>query len=205
MNLRKALFGILVLGLAGCSLAPFYQRPALPTAASYPGLEDAAGATAPSVDQVGWRDFFADLRLQELIAQALANNRDLRLAMARVEEARGLYGVQRADQFPNISGVATGEKYRLPADLSPTGNSLTAEQYSATLSLSAWELDFWGRVRNLTAAALESYLATMRRGAPSLSAWLPRLPIPICWSGSWTSWSPLPNPPWPAARNPIGS
>ncbi len=160
MNLRKALLGILVLGLAGCSLAPFYQRPALPTAASYPGLEDAAGATAPSVDQVGWRDFFADLRLQELIAQALANNRDLRLAMARVEEARGLYGVQRADQFPNISGVATGEKYRLPADLSPTGNSLTAEQYSATLSLSAWELDFWGRVRNLTAAALESYLAT---------------------------------------------
>jgi len=131
MNLRKALLGILVLGLAGCSLAPFYQRPALPTAASYPGLEDAAGATAPSVDQVGWRDFFADLRLQELIAQALANNRDLRLAMARVEEARGLYGVQRADQFPNISGVATGEKYRLPADLSPTGNSLVTVRNEA--------------------------------------------------------------------------
>jgi multidrug efflux system outer membrane protein len=80
--------------------------------------------------------------------------------MRRVEEARGLYGIQRADLLPSISAGAMGSRSRVPGDLSPTGRAVTSDQYQATLNLSTWELDFWGRVRSLTTAALESYLAT---------------------------------------------
>ncbi|NVN91219.1 MAG: efflux transporter outer membrane subunit [Desulfuromonadales bacterium] len=160
MDPRNILFGSLMTLLAGCSLAPFYQRPAMPTATSYPGVNGAAAQANQGSDQLGWRDFFTDTRLRELIAQALENNRDLRIAMQRVSEARGLYGIQRADRLPDISAAATATRARVPAALSPTGRAVTANQFEATLNLSAWELDFWGRVRNLTTAALESYLAT---------------------------------------------
>ncbi len=160
MKVRKILLGILVMALVGCSLAPTYERPALPTAGVYPGDNGAAVSNAPGVVQLGWREFFTDIRLQKLIAQALEYNRELRIAVQRVEEARGLYGIQRADLFPNVDASGVSDRSRVPPDLSPTGRSYTAEQYAATLNLSAWELDFWGRIRNLTSAALESYLAT---------------------------------------------
>lgn len=110
--------------------------------------------------RLAWREFFSDAGLQELIILALENNRDLRIAIQRVEEARGLYGMQTADRFPNINAGAMGNRSRVAKDLSPTGEAMTSEQYQATLSLSTWELDFWGRVRSLSAAAFESYLAT---------------------------------------------
>ncbi len=159
MNPRGIVLGTLITVLAGCSLTPSYERPALPTAAVYPG-ETGPTLVAPGVEQLGWREFFTDVRLQELIARAIENNRDLRIAMERVNEARGLYGIQRADLLPNISAGVAGSRSRVPGDLSLTGGALTSEEYEATLFLSAWELDFWGRVRSLTAAALESYLAT---------------------------------------------
>jgi len=160
MKPRKILLGVLITVLAGCSLSPFYERPALPTAAVYPGVNGAATQTTLGIAQLGWREFFTDAGLRELIAQALVNNRDLRIAVQRVEEARGLYGIQRADRLPNISAGATGSRVRVPADLSYTGSAVTSDQYEATLNLNTWELDFWGRVRNLTTAALEAYLAT---------------------------------------------
>jgi multidrug efflux system outer membrane protein len=160
MKLPEIILGALVTVLAGCSLSPFYERPALPTAASYPEVDGASTQTALGVEQLGWREFFTDAKLQEVIAQALENNRDLRIAMQRVEEARGLYGIQRADRLPSISAGATASRSRVPADLSYTGSAMTADQYEATLNLSTWELDFWGRMRSLTTAALESYLAT---------------------------------------------
>lgn len=160
MNPRNILCGALITLLAGCSLAPIYQRPALPTAASYPGVKGATAQATPGIEQLGWRDFFTDTRLRELIVQALENNRDLRIAMQRVSEARGLYGIQRADRLPGIGADATASRSRVPAALSPSGQAATANQFKATLNLSAWELDFWGRVRNLTTSALESYLAT---------------------------------------------
>ncbi len=116
--------------------------------------------TALGTGQPGWREFFTDAGLQGLIVQALENNRDLRIAMQRVEEARGLYGIRRADLLPSISAGATASRSHVPADLSYTATAITSDQYQANLNLSTWELDFWGRVRSLTAAALESYLAT---------------------------------------------
>jgi multidrug efflux system outer membrane protein len=161
MNPEKFLITALIAGImAGCSLAPAYKRPPLPTATVYPDGNAGTTPAAFRVEQLGWRQFFTDITLQELIAQALENNRDLRIAIRRVEEARAIYGVQRADLLPGISASALAARSRTPADLSLIGRPVTADQYQATLNLTVWELDFWGRVRNLTEAALESYLAT---------------------------------------------
>jgi len=161
MNPRKILFGALLSVFAGCSLAPVYERPVLPTAETYPGGHGAAAQQAgPTVARPGWRDYFTDEILRECIALALENNRDLRIAIQRVEEARSAYGIRRADQFPNVGAGAAAERSRVPRDLSFTGQPYTSNQYRATLNLSAWELDFWGRVRSLSEAALESFLAT---------------------------------------------
>jgi len=160
MNARTIIWGVMITVLAGCSLAPIYERPSLPTAAAYPGTKSAQTQVTQDAMQLGWREFFTDAGLRKLIAQAIEYNRDLRIAVARVEEARGLYGIQRADRLPSIGAGAAANWSRVPFDLSPTGSSVTSEQYQVTLNLSLWELDFWGRVRNLTDAALESYLAT---------------------------------------------
>ena len=157
------LAGLMVI-LAGCSLAPSYERPSGPTAAAYPAAFAAQTQVTQNALPPGWREFFTDAGLQKLISQALSNNRDLRIAVGRVEEARGLYGISRADRLPGISASAAASWSRVPFDLSPTGNSVTSEQYRVTLNLSLWELDFWGRVRNLTTAGLESYLATEEAG-----------------------------------------
>lgn len=160
MTLRNILVGIIIAVSAGCSLAPAYLRPAMPTAVIYPGVESVTTATNAGAEQVGWREFFTDARLKELIAQTLQNNRDLRIAVQRVEEARALYGIQRADLLPSISASAVGTRSRVPSDLSLTGSAVITDQYQAALTLSVWELDLWGRVRSLTEAALQSYLST---------------------------------------------
>jgi multidrug efflux system outer membrane protein len=107
-----------------------------------------------------WRDYFVDPQLQTLVTQALANNRDLRAAMLRVEEARSVFGIQRAEQLPSIGADASAGRSLTPGDLNITGKPLYGNQYQVALGVNAWELDFWGRVRNLKAAALENYFAT---------------------------------------------
>ena len=149
---------LLMLGLLdGCSMAPLYARPDAPVAATYPG--DTAGA-GQSASDIGWREFFPDQRLQALIESALANNRDLRSAALRIEEARALYHVQSADQLPNLNGTASQSRARIPGSLTPTGNPVVTSSYQVGVGLAAFELDFFGRVRSLNDAALAQYLAT---------------------------------------------
>ncbi|MDB5763827.1 MAG: efflux transporter outer rane subunit [Herminiimonas sp.] len=145
-------------GLAGCSLAPQFVRPEAPVAASYPA--SAAGQATRNANEIGWREFFPDQRLQVLIANALDNNRDLRTAALRIEEARAQYNIQSADLLPNLNGAASGSRARTPGSLTQSGNSTVSSSYQVGLSLASFELDFFGRVRSLNQAALAQYLAT---------------------------------------------
>lgn len=150
--------GAIALLVAGCaSMAPILTRPALPVAPTYGGTVAQTGADAFAI---GWRDYFTDPPLQALIARALANNRDLRQTILRVDEARAAYGIQRAERFPALGATAGETRSRVPADLSVTGKPLLGSQFQVALGLTTWELDFWGRVRSLKDAALAEYLAT---------------------------------------------
>lgn len=152
--------GLGALLLAGCaSLAPPYTAPVLPVAAQYPA--DAA----PVVDETAtpdlrWQSYFAQPRLRALIAEALANNRDLRVAALRVEEARAALGLQSAERYPAIGLGAQDSRARVPGDLNLSGRPVTASQYQVGLVSSTWELDFWGRIASLEAAARENLLAS---------------------------------------------
>jgi outer membrane protein, multidrug efflux system len=141
--------------LSACSMIPAYERPAAPVAASFPAYDSAApiAADAPPASAVAWQDFFADVRLRRLIALALDNNRDLRVAVLNIEQARAQYQIRRADQLPTVNGVLSGS--RLPA---ANGGSTTL--YNVGLAVTAYELDFFGRVSSLKEAALSQYLAT---------------------------------------------
>lgn len=143
--------------VGGCSLAPTYQRPDAPVSAAYPTQ---ANEKAGDASAIGWREFFPDPRLQGLITTALENNRDLRTAALRIEEARAQYRVQTADLLPNFNGTATGTRARTPGSLTLSGNPTVSSNYQVGLSLASFELDFFGRVRSLNDAALAQYLAT---------------------------------------------
>lgn len=147
--------------LAGCSLAPKYERPDAPIATSYPA-EPAppTGQLALVTADSGWREFFPDQRLQALIGTALEQNRDLRIAALRIEEARAQYNIQSADLLPNVNAGAAASRGRTPSALSPVGTSMVSTSYQVGLNLAAFELDFFGRVRSLNEAALSQYLAT---------------------------------------------
>jgi len=145
-------------------MAPKYNRPGAPvpdrwpSGAAYPASPP---ATSPSdAAQPKWQEFFSDGKLQRVTELALQNNRDLRLAALNVERARALYGIQRGELFPVFNAVGSGSKQRVPADLSAIGKSMTVEQYGASLGLSSWEIDFFGRIRSLSDAALQEYFAT---------------------------------------------
>nr|WP_183440029.1 efflux transporter outer membrane subunit [Pseudoduganella violacea] len=167
--LKPALALMLAAGLlSACSLAPTYQRPAAPVAAEFPAVPPAGGAKAQparaadaktAVD-TGWREYFADARLQQLIAAALDNNRDLRVAVLRMEEARAAYNIQSADRLPNLNVGLSESRGKTPASVSNNGQISRNQRYDANLSLAAFELDFFGRVKSLSDAALASYLAT---------------------------------------------
>jgi outer membrane protein, multidrug efflux system len=115
-----------------------------------------------------WRQFFADERLQAIIATALKNNRDLRVATLNVERARALYRIQRAELLPTVESGLTGSKQHVM--ISGTTGLVTLEEYGVNLGFSSWELDFFGRIRSLGKRALEEYFATeqARRSAQIL-------------------------------------
>jgi outer membrane protein, multidrug efflux system len=165
--------------LSACTMEPRYRAPPLPVAeqwpipATTPGATDASpmpteaaqspqeASTAASVAawDIGWRDFFADARLQQLIGQALANNRDLRVAVLNIQLARAQYRVQRSNLLPAVNASGSYTKQKLPAVETGLPFSITESFYQVGVGVSSFEIDLFGRVRSLTHAALEQYLA----------------------------------------------
>ena len=141
--------------LGGCmSLAPKYERPAAPVPDRF--AEDTAPANGPVASVLEWQSFFGDERLKRLIGVALANNRDLRIAALNIEQARALYDVRRADAWPTVGIGASGS--RQPNSNRSVGGITSV--YTVGLAVTAYELDFFGRIRSLSDAALAQYLAT---------------------------------------------
>lgn len=153
--MRFSLGAAVMVLLASCSFIPAYERPAAPVPEHFDGVTETAVSPLSS-----WREYFSDPSFHVLIEAALNHNRDLKITLARVEEARALAGIARADRFPTLEAQASGNRSRTPADLSDTGQSLVASRYDAALGLTAFELDFWGRVAALSASARAQYLAT---------------------------------------------
>ncbi|MDR2050831.1 MAG: efflux transporter outer membrane subunit [Deltaproteobacteria bacterium] len=174
---------LLPLFSGGCSLAPDYERPASPVEGSFPeypeyrgpGAEErraegagdraapdrgeALGDSAVLPEDLPWQDFYRDAGMRSLIAAALENNRDLRLALLNVEKNQALYRIQRSELFPDVAagGAASNQRSRT---FQAGPESAVARRYSLSVGITSYELDIFGRVRSLNEAALESYLAS---------------------------------------------
>ncbi len=146
---------LVVMGLAGCSLIPTYERPVAPIPTSFAQGDGSiqAGAPKSSGAEMAWQDFFKDARLQRLIELALQNNRDLRVAVLNIEQTRALLQVKRADELPSVTAGVTGSRV-------PNATGVITSTYTAGLSVTAYEVDLWGRVRALSQAAQAQLLAS---------------------------------------------
>ncbi|MDM0077477.1 efflux transporter outer membrane subunit [Variovorax sp. J2P1-59] len=140
--------------MSGCSLIPKYERPEAPVPAVFPNAQP-SGTAQPLAATIAWQDYFTDPRLQKLIELALANNRDLRVAVLNIEQARAQFQITRSALFPAVDASASGTRQR--PSLLGTGIS---ESYSVGLGFTAWEIDFFGRIASLKDSALAQYLAT---------------------------------------------
>jgi multidrug efflux system outer membrane protein len=155
---------LVILALAGCTLAPTYHRPAAPISSSWPKVPGhrgtpATAAAVPAAD-IGWREFFRDPRLQQLVELALTNNLDLRVAMLNVDQMRALYHVQRDALIPTVDVNANGTRQRIAYGFAGGGGAATFNQFNVNLGVAQYELDLFGRVRSLKKQALETYFAT---------------------------------------------
>ena len=141
--------------LAGCSMMPVYERPPAPVATQWPTLGAAlpADATARAAGDLPWQAFVVDARLRTLIEQALAGNRDLRMAALAIEQARAQYQIRAADQTPTLNLAAAGNRQ-------PASGGGISSTYTVGLAMASWEIDFFGRIASLKEAALSQYLAT---------------------------------------------
>ncbi len=155
---------LLALALNGCTLAPKYERPQPPLPAAWTSgpltTLNAPASTVANATLPDWRAVVLDRPLQQLIELALTNNRDLRVAALNIERAQGQYQIERANLFPRLNATAGADTHRTPAKLSSTGAVTNTHAYSAGLGVSAFELDFFGRIQSLKDQALENFLAT---------------------------------------------
>jgi outer membrane protein, multidrug efflux system len=151
--------------LAGCSMDPKYVQPAAPVPLSWPVGDAYLRDSEAALPALTYRDVFRDPRLQSLVDQALANNRDLRIAAANIAAARAQYRIQRAERFPEVvagGGVTIADR---GGGQSGTGTGTssgggTNSSFSADVGVSSFELDLFGRVASLTRAEQNRYFAT---------------------------------------------
>jgi outer membrane protein, multidrug efflux system len=144
----------LAFAMSSCSLVPEYFRPAAPVPEAYPGQpSDESVTEAPPLT---WQSYFADADLQKLIEVGLAHNRDLKTAVLRMDEAKATYGVQKADRLPAIQGNLNYDRSRT---VFSSSQAFEAELYRVGVGISDYEIDVFGRVKSLSQAALEQYLA----------------------------------------------
>lgn len=159
-EIMRLLILLLVLASSGCSLAPRLIKPDLPVSATFPIGAGTAAQTHAA--ELGWHAIFGDPRLQRLIALALSNNRDLRLAALNVEAVQAQFRIQRAARLPGIeaTGGTTRERTAANDEASPVLPADTRTQHGLNVGLSAFEIDLFGRVRALSDAAFARYLAS---------------------------------------------
>ncbi len=149
---------VLAAALAGCSMAPVYERPASPVSEHWGNATSGSGRSAAAT--LDWQSFVTDDALRKLVELALENNRDLRQSLLNIEAARAQYQITRADRLPTLDAQGTGTRQRVPGDLNTTGTSGVQSSYQAGVGLTAFEIDLFGRVRSLSDAALQEFLAT---------------------------------------------
>ncbi|QTD45200.1 efflux transporter outer membrane subunit [Ottowia testudinis] len=145
--------------LAACSFVPKYEQPAAPVSATWPDSAGALTEGGTAAADLPWQQFVHDAQLREVIQLALENNRDLRVAAQNIEQARAQYQIRRADQFPTVGANAAASR-SAPNAMAALGGPSVASNYSVGIGVSAWELDFFGRVAALKDVALAQYLAT---------------------------------------------
>ncbi|TPG54048.1 efflux transporter outer membrane subunit [Sphingomonas glacialis] len=176
--IRKTVSLVSLAALSACSLAPKYVRPELPVPPSWPVGDAYLVQNEATLPSVSYRDIFRDPRLQKVIEQALVNNRDLRAAAANIAIARAQYRIQRAELLPEIGGTASySRRDNGTRGVTNTGNGVgtgtggtgtgavttnggATNNFSASLGITAFEVDLFGRIRSLTTAAQDRYFGT---------------------------------------------
>ncbi|WP_256079291.1 efflux transporter outer membrane subunit [Massilia sp. YIM B04103] len=163
--MKKTMMTLAALALlSGCSLAPVYQRPAAPVTQAWPqgdAYKPAANSESRAAANIEWREFFADDKLRQVIELALKNNRDLRVSTLNIEKARAQYGIERSALLPKVSAAGGQNATRTANNMTPGGEGAIQRQYSGGLALAAYELDFFGKLRNLSESAQQQYLGTV--------------------------------------------
>ncbi len=153
---KKLLLTLLLAALGGCSLAPAYHRPELPVSPAWPDTAKPEGKRL----MPDWKIYFPDPRLQALLVAAFENNRDLRIATARIAEARAQYGIQQSNRLPNVNANVSRTASFTPPSVNFLPIPYEYQRYDVNASLVSFELDFWGRLSSLSAAAKANYLST---------------------------------------------
>jgi multidrug efflux system outer membrane protein len=170
MTCRSACFlAAAVTTLVGaCTLEPHYQRPPAPV----PAVQGGTASDAIAAD-IGWREFFPDPQLQQLIALALEQNRDLRVAALNVQSAQAQYRIQRAELFPTVDASGVEQVQHIPIRVLTSGlppallagaplptGGVTEHTYNVGVGFTSYELDLFGRIRSLSHAALQQYFSS---------------------------------------------
>jgi len=171
--MKRAVSLLALTALTGCTLEPHYVRPAPAVPASFPQGDAYLRQSEATLPSVSYRDIFRDPRLQAIVQQALANNQDLRQALANIQSARALYRVQRADIFPAIdasagttlrkspdNGTSTSGQTGGNGNASGGNNGGHTTSYELQAGTTSWEIDLFGRLRSLTHSAFDQYLAS---------------------------------------------